>query len=233
MGFVLFFGFSDTGNALAEEAVDTITTAVSTEPTAEEIAAQEAAEYQKKLENQRKATRHWQRKADYWAHKLYRHVRHDSLPLTQSLDYEKYRTKVWKKKAKRLHAAYKKQQAIARMWRVRNGNFHLALRAATQRYHVSYSWLHACAHSEGHIHGYRWVNNKPQKWRGIDPFEMNHGGSDAGGWMQYMPGTLTSNVRNVKIPTVYKKWRSRVGQAYTAAYMFKIGQSRQWTGSGC
>lgn len=51
--------------------------------------------------------------------------------------------------------------------------------------------------------------------------------------MQFMESTLNGNVKNVAIPRQYKRWHSKVGQAYTAAYMFHIGQSGQWAGKGC
>lgn len=223
------FGFTETGNALAEAVGETAASTVDPGPTEAEIAAQQAeAEYQRKLENQRKATRRWQLNADYWAHKLKRHVRHQSLPITNSLAYEKLRTKNWMKRAKALKAKYKKQQAIARMWAARNSDFDLALRAAAKRYGVSYNWLHACAKSEGHIEGRRTPGGP------IDPFIMNHGGSGAGGWMQFMHPTFYGYVgRTSGYPSKYKKWNSKVGQAYTAAYIFKTEGSRQWTGAGC
>jgi len=219
---LLALGFTDTGNALAEAVSETTTSTISTGPTDEEIAQQHAEEeYQRKLVNQRKATRRWQLVTDHWAHKLTGHVGHQTLPVTQSLAYEQLRTRNWMKRAEVLKAKYKRQQATARMWNGRNGNFHLALQAASNRYGVSYRWLHACAHSEGHSHG-------------SDPFIMNHGGSGAGGWMQFMRPTFNGYVGwTSRYPAKYRKWNSKVGQAYTAAYIFKTEGSGQWTGAGC
>lgn len=232
MVFLFALGFTDTGNALAEAVGETTVETVTPGPTDEEIAAQEAAaaeaEHQRQLQNQRAATRKWQLRADFWAHKLKRHVRHSVLPKTENLNVEKNRTRIWYKKAQKLKRLYKRQQAINRMWAARNADFDLALRAAAKRYGVSYSWLHACAKSEGHIEGRRTPGGP------IDPFIMNNSGSDAGGWMQFMPGTFYGYVgRTSGYPAKYKKWKSKVGQAYTAAYMFKIGQSGQWMGAGC
>jgi len=183
-----------------------------------------STEYHSKLVSQRKETRYYQKKADKWAHVRKKHDLHRRLPLTSSLDYEKYRTHFWKARANRqfiLALAYmKEQEAIRLMWIKQDRDIHLALKGASARYGVSYSWLHACAHSEGLSDGRTY-------------FVMNHEGSGAGGPLQFMESTFKSNVPNVDIPPQYKKWTSNVGQAYTAAYMFKIGQSRQWTGAGC
>ena len=109
-----------------------------------------------------------------------------------------------------------------------NNNFDLALKLASRYYGVSYSWLHACAYSEGHIEGRRKPGGP------IDPFIMNRQGSGAGGWMQFMESTFYGNLEGAKpIPRKYRKWTSKLGQAYVAAYMFKHGQSGQWAGSGC
>lgn len=108
-----------------------------------------------------------------------------------------------------------------RIWDRRNARFTVALRAAASHYGVSYNWLYNCAQSEGGV----W------EWR------MNRGGSGAGGWMQFMSSTFYAYVRHDRvrrvIPAKYRVWNSRVGQAYTSAYMFSIGESHQWTGAGC
>jgi hypothetical protein len=144
------------------------------------------------------------------------------------------------------HAAYEiaatKRAAVLSMWRNRVDNarelpyrcyavidtdFHSSARFATNLFNISYSWLHGCAHAEGGDG--RWVSNTQ--------------GSGAGGWMQFMSGTFYGNVDNAfasanaklarNIPARYKSWYSRLGQAVTAAYMFRIGQSGQWTGAAC
>jgi hypothetical protein len=114
-----------------------------------------------------------------------------------------------------------------RRYAVINADFDTSLRFASNLFNVSFSWLHGCAHAEGG-HG-RWVPNSS--------------GSGAGGWMQFMSGTFYGNVDSAfyaanrrlahNIPAQYKSWYSRLGQAVTAAYMFRIGQSGQWTGAAC
>lgn len=101
---------------------------------------------------------------------------------------------------------------------------------------VSASWLLACARSEGGL--------GPQSYN-----RMNTAGSGAGGNWQFMSGTFYGYVRSaLRAAGVTKYIKKRYGtkknpsgliwlnseqQAYTAAYMFSIGQSRQWTGPGC
>lgn len=173
-------------------------------------------------------------KAHYWAHKRKAgHKYHRTLsPVTNSLTTEIGRANNWKAVAKSERMAYvkyaKEEKAKAIRLAAANRDFHLALKLASKHYNVSYSWLHACAHSEGHIDGRRPGYNQK------DPFIMNHQGSGAGGWMQFMESTFYGNIHGANpIPLKYRKWNNRVGQAYVAAYMFKIGQSRQWAGAGC
>lgn len=172
--------------------------------------------------------------AHQWAHKRKAgHKYHRKLsPVTSSLKAERARADNWKAIAKAERMAYmkyvKEKRAEARRFAAANRDFHLALKLASRHYGVSYSWLHACAHSEGHIDGRR------PGYREKDPFIMNHQGSGAGGWLQFMEPTFYGNLRGANpVPKKYRKWNSKVGQAYVAAYMFKIGQSRQWTGAGC
>ena len=120
---------------------------------------------------------------------------------------------------------YSHRVAKAPCWSTYERNFHNALTLAARTYGVSWSWLHNCGHSEG-----------------SDRMVWNHGGSGAFGPMQFMRGTFYGNVdaawrfawrRGVKVPTSYKRWNSNIGQAMTAAYMFRIGQSGHWVGAGC
>jgi hypothetical protein len=111
-------------------------------------------------------------------------------------------------------------------WRWYNSNFHYALSLASRTTGVSWAWLHNCDHSEG-----------------SDAFVYNKLGSGAYGPMQFMHGTFYGNVGAAfyfvrhhgapGLPSVYMNWSSNIGQAVTAAYMFRIGQSGQWSGSGC
>lgn len=105
-------------------------------------------------------------------------------------------------------------------WEALENDWHRALSSAAARFGVSYSWLHACNHGEG---GHNRYADNPI--------------SDATGTMQFMPGTFYGNApaafRAAHVPARYMNIFSFVGQAYTAAYMFSIGQSRQWVGAGC
>lgn len=115
-----------------------------------------------------------------------------------------------------------REKAVARDWAWQNQKFTRALKRAARHYGVSYSWLLSCALDEG--------LSRPG-----EPWKMNNEGSGAGGWMQFMQSTLEDNLYRVRdtVPRKYRKWRSKVGQAYVAAAMFKAGQSGQWTGDSC
>lgn len=100
-----------------------------------------------------------------------------------------------------------------------NSNPLACIRDAANYHGVSYSWLVACANSEG----------------GTGPSDYdtpNTQGSGATGNFQFMPRTFWGYVGKSGAP---KPWiyLSSEDQAYTAAYMFKIGESGQWTGEGC
>lgn len=172
--------------------------------------------------------------AHIWAHKRgagHRYHRRLS-PITSSLKAEQARADNWKAIAKAERMSYmkyvKEKRAEARRLAAANRDLHLALKLASKHYGVSYSWLHACAHSEGHIDGRR------PGYKEKDPFIMNHQGSGAGGWMQWMESSFNAYPQaRTMLPYQYRQWKDRLGQAYTAAYVFKQEGSRQWTGSGC
>lgn len=100
-----------------------------------------------------------------------------------------------------------------------NTNPVACIRDAANYHGVSFSWLLACANSEG----------------GTGPSDYdtpNTQNSGATGNFQFMPRTFWGYVPKSGAP---KPWiyLSSEDQAYTAAYMFKIGESDQWTGKGC
>jgi hypothetical protein len=68
---------------------------------------------------------------------------------------------------------------------------------------------------------------------GWGPFVMNHQGSGAGGWMQFMSGTFYGYVdaakadfthRGFKVDSRVWTWTHPLGQALTAAYMRYYGK---------
>lgn len=74
--------------------------------------ATKANTYQQ-LKSQRKKTARWMKRADRWAHKRNKHVRHKSLPVTWNLAKEKRRTAHWKRRTqieKRKTQRWKKAQ---------------------------------------------------------------------------------------------------------------------------
>jgi len=177
---------------------------------------------------------HYKRSAHRWSHMRGGHGPwpgiHRPLKMTHSLDYERYRAKLWYKRAQQAHASYLNW---TRMWEKRDHEIHRAINAAAKRFGISAEWLRACMASEGGPTYWKW--NGGYKWTGSDI--PPSGSSGAGGWFQFMKGTFKGNINPARargrFPSKYAHWHSRVGQAYTTAYMFSIGQQGQWTGSGC
>lgn len=140
--------------------------------------------------------------------------------LTNSKDLavEQRKAQQWRRAHSQQYLSYRSE---VRYWNRLDRSMWKAVDAAAKEYGVSASWLHACVSSEGGHGG--WV--------------MNHQGSGAGGWFQFMESTFYGYVDSARsgnrFPKKYARWDSRVGQAFTAAYMFKIGESNQWTGAGC
>lgn len=117
--------------------------------------------------------------------------------------------------------------ALAASLRAAFGDFQTAAHFADRIWPGTYQWLIDCSSSEG----------------GHGRFVMNHGGSGAGGWMQFMSGTFYGNVDGafrearrlgVAVPTAARSWQSPLGQAITAAWMrHHHYDSGQWTGASC
>lgn len=125
------------------------------------------------------------------------------------------------------------QQRAAVEWNKENRSFTSALKHAAKRFHVSYNRLLNCALSEGLSRpGEPWKWNGGKVWHSGDSDIPPTGSSGAGGWGQFMKSTLYGNMPKV-VPHRFRDWHSKVGQAYTMAYMFSIGQNTQWTGAGC
>lgn len=73
-------------------------------------------------------------------------------------------------------------------------------------------------------------------------FVMNYGGSGAGGWLQFMPGTFwgiidraigSSRARGMIVPAAARDWGSPLGQAIAGAQMILDGRVREWTAPAC
>ena len=107
-------------------------------------------------------------------------------------------------------------------WAAMERSFPRALRHAASRFGVSYSWLWACAGSEG----------------GRTPGHVAHGDAGEVGWFQFLPSTWNRmspqafSVRGAP-PRAYRHIRSVVGQTWTASYAFMRGWSGEWFGDGC
>lgn len=90
------------------------------------------------------------------------------------------------------------------------------------------AWLRSCSQtgSEG----------------GWGRFVMNTRGSDAGGWLQFMPGTFYGHLdaavrdarrRGLVVPRSERRWESRLGQAVVGAHMWSRGLTWHWEGWAC
>lgn len=91
-------------------------------------------------------------------------------------------------------------------------------------------WLVSCSLTEG-------------AGRSLDaPFVMNHQGSGAGGWLQFMESTFWRmftaakadvEARGFIVPRSAASWSSRLGQALAGAWGVTNGRRGEWSGSGC
>lgn len=92
-------------------------------------------------------------------------------------------------------------------------------------------WLRSCSASEG-----------AGRSLSINYFVMNHQGSGAGGYLQFMSSTFwrmyTAAVEDLKergfsFPASSAAWDSRLGQAMAGAWGVTHGRRGEWSGSGC
>ena len=92
-------------------------------------------------------------------------------------------------------------------------------------------WLRSCSSSEGA------GRNLSINW-----FQMNHQGSGAGGWLQFMESTFwrmfwaakaDAEARGFIVPDGLASWSSRTGQALAGAWGLTHGRRHEWSGSGC
>ena len=104
------------------------------------------------------------------------------------------------------------------------GDWVVATALADRVFPGTQAWLLSCSSGEGGHGG--WVNN--------------YQGSDAGGWMQFMPGTFSSyqgaalaevTRRGYSYPAEYVGYYAPLGQALVAAWMRTHGESHHWDSS--
>ncbi len=93
------------------------------------------------------------------------------------------------------------------------------------------AWLRSCSSTEG-----------AGRNLSINYFQMNHQGSGAGGWLQFMSGTFwrmfaagkaDAEARGFIVPASAAAWDSRIGQAIAGAWGVSNGRRGEWSGSGC
>jgi hypothetical protein len=92
-------------------------------------------------------------------------------------------------------------------------------------------WLRSCSSSEG-----------AGRNLSINYFQMNHQGSGAGGYLQFMESTFwrmyNASVEDLQargfiIDPSSASWSSRIGQAMAGAWGLTHGRRGEWSGSGC
>lgn len=107
----------------------------------------------------------------------------------------------------------------------RVGDFAVAVRQV-ERWFGPQPWLWSCPRSEG----------------GFGAFVMNRQGSDAGGWLQFMPGTFYGVIdsairearrRGMPVPSNARSWRSPLGQALAGVEMLRQGRRGEFEGATC
>lgn len=135
--------------------------------------------------------------------------------LPASVPYRRWTAGVWKSRADGCAAALK-QRTIPT-----TGDWRTAVMLVQRIYPGTASWLLSCSSGEG----------------GHGGFVMNHQGSGAGGWMQFLSSTFYAHYRQAfadarargfVIDRVHESWYDPMGQALTAAYMRSHGMSSHW-----
>jgi hypothetical protein len=106
-----------------------------------------------------------------------------------------------------------------------------AIREAQRAYPGTEGWLRSCSATEG-----------AGRSLSINYFQMNHQGSGAGGWLQFMHSTFVRmfsaahadvTARGFLVPPSAHSWSSRLGQALAGGWAARNGGTGEWSGSGC
>jgi hypothetical protein len=105
------------------------------------------------------------------------------------------------------------------------------MREVQVAYPGSEAWLRSCSSSEG-----------AGRNLSINYFVMNHEGSGAGGYLQFMESTFwrmyNAAVADLKargfiIDPASASWSSRIGQAMAGGWAYTHRATGEWSGSGC
>ena len=106
-----------------------------------------------------------------------------------------------------------------------------AIEEAQSVYPGSGPWLRSCSSTEG-----------AGRSLSINYFQLNHQGSGAGGWLQFMRSTFErmfaaakadAEARGFIVPRSAASWSSRLGQALAGGWAYTHGATGEWYGSGC
>ncbi len=113
---------------------------------------------------------------------------------------------------------------------------HRIMRTIQQRYEIPYTndWRTSVRLTQRIFPGTSsWLLYISHREGGYGPFVMNHQGSGAGGWMQFMSGTFYGYVDDARqavqargfiVPDSVWTWTHPLGQALTAGYMRYTGR---------
>lgn len=135
--------------------------------------------------------------------------------LPMSLGYRAWAADRWKTRAVKCVAALQLRTIPS------TGDWSRAVELVQRIYPGTSGWLLSCSSGEG----------------GHGRFVLNHQGSGAGGWMQFLSSTFYSHYRaafadarakGFVIDRVHESWYDPIGQAVTAAHMRTHGQSSHW-----
>lgn len=106
-----------------------------------------------------------------------------------------------------------------------------AIEEAQKAYPGTAWWLRSCSASEG-----------AGRNLSINYFQLNHQGSGAGGYLQFMESTFWRmfwaakadvEARGFQVAKSAASWSSRLGQALAGAWGLTHGRRGEWSGSGC
>ena len=147
----------------------------------------------------------------------------------RSCSWARYAASEWQgraRAAKRTYHRWKEERTLKEQT-----TWIRAIREAQRAYPGTEDWLRSCSSTEG-----------AGRSLSINYFQMNHQGSGAGGWLQFMHSTFVRmwgaahadvTARGFLVPRSAHSWSSRLGQALAGAWGVTNGRRGEWSGSGC
>ena len=179
----------------------------------------------------RRALAHYRIKHSHWLalRGVGKRLTADELRQPHGCAYTRYLALKWKVRAAKAKRAY--DRWVAHFVINEQPTWIRAMREVQKAYPGTESWLRSCSSTEG-----------AGRNLSINYFQMNHQGSGAGGWLQFMESTFwrmfTAAKEDVEsrgfiIPASAASWSSRIGQALAGGWAATHGATGEWSGSGC